>query len=110
MNKCRCEQAWQLWNEGKGQELIDKNVVDNCPISEVLRWIHIALLCVQDDPAQRPTMSNVVLMLGSKSVNLPELTTAPYSMARFTTMSNQSSTSGAGTGFLTDQSTASVSR
>ncbi|KAF9672202.1 hypothetical protein SADUNF_Sadunf11G0016200 [Salix dunnii] len=64
--------AWQLWNEGRGQELIDRNVVDSCPIGEALRWIHIALLCVQDDPARRPTMSLVVLMLGSNAVNLPQ--------------------------------------
>ncbi|KAG4199767.1 hypothetical protein ERO13_A05G167950v2 [Gossypium hirsutum] len=40
-------------------------------LTYVLRWIHIALLCVQDDPALRPTMSSAILMLGSKSVNLP---------------------------------------
>ncbi|XP_021676449.2 cysteine-rich receptor-like protein kinase 25 isoform X2 [Hevea brasiliensis] len=103
--------AWKLWNEGKGENLIDPNIVHSCPRSEALRWIHIALLCVQDDPAQRPTMSSVVLMLGSKSVNLPQPSTAPYSMGIFTTMSDQSSISGTGTGFLTsDRSTASVSR
>ncbi|KAF2303622.1 hypothetical protein GH714_020209 [Hevea brasiliensis] len=103
--------AWKLWNEGKGEDLIDPNIVHSCPRSEALRWIHIALLCVQDDPAQRPTMSSVVLMLGSKSVNLPQPSTAPYSMGIFTTMSDQSSISGTGTGFLTsDRSTASVSR
>ncbi|XP_037496544.1 putative receptor-like protein kinase At4g00960 [Jatropha curcas] len=103
--------TWQLWNEGRGKDLIDENIVDSCPVSETLRWIHIALLCVQDDPAERPTMSSVVLMLGSNSVNLPQPSTAPYSMGRFMTLSDQSSTSGTGTGFLTsDQSTATVSR
>ncbi|TYJ34599.1 hypothetical protein E1A91_A05G180000v1 [Gossypium mustelinum] len=80
--------AWLLWNEGKGQELIDPNIAGNCPIQEVLRWIHIALLCVQDDPALRPTMSSAILMLGSKSVNLPQPSTSPYSAARFLQMIN----------------------
>ncbi|KAK0580009.1 hypothetical protein LWI29_034965 [Acer saccharum] len=91
--------AWRIWNEGKGLELIDPNIVDNCPISEVLRWIHIALLCVQDDPADRPTMSLVVLMLGSQAINLPQPSTPPYSVGRFTTtLSDLSSTSTTGTG------------
>ncbi|KAK2644332.1 hypothetical protein Ddye_019527 [Dipteronia dyeriana] len=93
-------QAWQLWNEGKGLELIDSKIVDNCPISEVLRWIHIAFLCVQDDPATRPTMSQVVLMLGSQAIDLPSPSTAPYSVGRYTTMSDQS-TFGTGIGILT---------
>ncbi|KAK5831460.1 hypothetical protein PVK06_015258 [Gossypium arboreum] len=80
--------AWLLWNEGKGQELIDPNIAGNCSIQEVLRWIHIALLCVQDDPALRPTMSSAILMLGSKSVNLPQPSTSPYSAARFLQMIN----------------------
>ncbi|KAL5839801.1 hypothetical protein ACOSQ4_012409 [Xanthoceras sorbifolium] len=101
--------AWQLWNEGKGLELIDPNIVDNCPKSEVLRWIHIALLCVQDDPANRPTMSLVFLMLGSKAVDLPRPSIAPYSVGRFTTMSDKSSTFGTVTGFLTTDQTSTSS-
>ncbi|OMO64947.1 hypothetical protein COLO4_31692 [Corchorus olitorius] len=94
--------AWMLWNEGKGEELIDPNITNDCLIQDVLRWIHIALLCVQDDPALRPPMSAVVLMLGSKSVNLPQPSTPPYSAARFATMSDHSSTCGTnGTGLPT---------
>ncbi|KAL5774731.1 hypothetical protein ACOSP7_012288 [Xanthoceras sorbifolium] len=101
--------AWRLWNESKGLELIDPNILDTCPISEVLRWIHIALLCVQDDPADRPTMSLVVLMLGSQAVDLPQPSTPPYSVSRFTTMSDQSSTFRTGTGVLTSDTQTSSS-
>lgn len=38
----------------------------------VLRCIHIALLCVHDDPGRRPSMASIVLMLNSYSVTLPE--------------------------------------
>ncbi|KAK4857811.1 hypothetical protein QYF36_006635 [Acer negundo] len=57
----------------------------------------------KDDPADRPTMSLVVLMLGSQAINLPQPSTPPYSVGRFiTTFSDLSSTSttGTGTGFL----------
>ncbi|OMO64949.1 hypothetical protein COLO4_31694 [Corchorus olitorius] len=82
--------AWQLWKEGKGKELIDPKISGDCPVDEALRWIHIALLCVQDDPALRPTMSTIVFMLRSKLVDLPQPSTPPYSAARFVFMSNQS--------------------
>ena len=105
------EQAWQLWNEGTGKELIDRNIIDSCPVSEALRWIHIALVCVQDDPARRPTMSLVVLMLGSDAVNLPQPSIGPKSLVKFTSiLSRQSSASLSGSSFLaSDQSTASAS-
>lgn len=38
--------------------------------SDVLRCIHIGLLCVQGNPADRPVMSSVVMMLGSDTVAL----------------------------------------
>lgn len=99
------EQGWRLWNEGNGVKFIDPNIVEACDMSEALRWIHIALLCVQDDPADRPTMSSIVLMLASKSMNLPQPSTPPYSAARFTKMldqyeiSEQETSTGSATGF-----------
>ncbi|KAK2408428.1 G-type lectin S-receptor serine/threonine-protein kinase [Trifolium repens] len=57
--------AWSLWKEGRALELIDKNLEDSCVESEVLRCIHISLLCVQQLPEDRPVMPSVVLMLGS---------------------------------------------
>ena len=38
---------------------------------EIVTCMHIGLLCVQEDPADRPTMSFVVLALGSEPVALP---------------------------------------
>ena len=94
---------WQLWNEGKGVESIDHTIVDACPLSEALRLIHIALLCVQEDP-NRPTMSRVILMLASKTLNLPQPSSPPFSVSRLIIF-DQSSTIGNKTGFVTsDQS------
>ena len=64
-------QAWQLWNEGKGLELIDPIIIDeSSPSSEILRCIHVGLLCVQDQAIDRPTMLDVAIMLSSETVQL----------------------------------------
>ena len=42
----------------------------------------MGLLCVQDDPNDRPTMSNVVGMLGSESRSLPSPKQAAFVVKR----------------------------
>ncbi|KAF2305007.1 hypothetical protein GH714_001007 [Hevea brasiliensis] len=65
--------AWKMWSKGQGMELIDSLLAkSNVAAPEVLKYIHIGLLCVQDDPAQRPTMSSVVVMLGSEIATFPQ--------------------------------------
>lgn len=76
-------QAWHLWNEGKGMELIDPLLCDSCPGGEFLRYMHIALLCVQEDAYDRPTMSWVVLMLKNESATLDQPKQPPFSIGRF---------------------------
>ncbi|XP_028121658.1 G-type lectin S-receptor-like serine/threonine-protein kinase SD1-1 [Camellia sinensis] len=58
--------AWRLYKEGRSLELIDEALWDSCYLSEVLRSIHAGLLCVQQSPKDRPSMSSVVLMLGGE--------------------------------------------
>ncbi|XP_023635511.1 G-type lectin S-receptor-like serine/threonine-protein kinase At4g27290 isoform X2 [Capsella rubella] len=63
--------AWRQYTEDKACELIDEAFKESCTdISEVLRVIHIGLLCVQQDPKDRPNMSVVVLMLSSEMLLL----------------------------------------
>ncbi|XP_078182015.1 G-type lectin S-receptor-like serine/threonine-protein kinase At4g27290 isoform X1 [Carex rostrata] len=64
--------AWDLWKEERWFQLVDQSFVNNCPMTEVRKCIHVALMCVQDNATNRPTMSEVVTMLGSDSKNLPE--------------------------------------
>ena len=63
-----------MWNECKAPELLDPSLADSCTPAEVMRCIQIGLLCVQDHAADRPTMSNVVLMLSSSEseMELPQ--------------------------------------
>ncbi|CAA3009728.1 G-type lectin S-receptor-like serine threonine-kinase At4g27290 [Olea europaea subsp. europaea] len=59
--------AWRLWTEGRPLELID-SLLENTGIRpEMLRCIHTGLLCVQQSPEDRPTMSSVILMLNGES-------------------------------------------
>ncbi|KAK6268929.1 hypothetical protein QUC31_013089 [Theobroma cacao] len=62
-------QAWKNWNEGTPWKLIDDILLDDSR-SEMLRCIHLGLLCVQENIAHRPTMDSVVLMLSSSSISL----------------------------------------
>ncbi|TYI94630.1 hypothetical protein E1A91_D02G218600v1 [Gossypium mustelinum] len=63
--------AWRLWQEGKPLDLMDSTLRSSCNASEVLRCVHVGLLCLQEDPSERPTMSNVVVLLGSETASLP---------------------------------------
>ncbi|XP_039001504.1 G-type lectin S-receptor-like serine/threonine-protein kinase SD1-1, partial [Hibiscus syriacus] len=54
-----------LWTEGKPSDVADDFLVETGDLPELLRCIHISLLCVQQHPEERPSMSSVVLMLGS---------------------------------------------
>ncbi|GMP52742.1 hypothetical protein CsSME_00018445 [Camellia sinensis var. sinensis] len=58
--------AWKLYKEDRLLELINEALWDSCYLIEVLRSIHVGLLCVQQCPEDRPSMSSVVLMLGSE--------------------------------------------
>ncbi|KAK7262685.1 hypothetical protein RJT34_30261 [Clitoria ternatea] len=58
--------VWAMWKEGKALELIDSKIKESCIELEVLRCLHVSLLCVQQYPEDRPTMASVILMLGSE--------------------------------------------
>ncbi|KAL4178800.1 hypothetical protein AMTRI_Chr13g116910 [Amborella trichopoda] len=64
------EYAWHLWSDGRPIELMDQSLGETCPRNQVLRCIHIGLLCVQADATNRPHISSVVAMLGNDSLSL----------------------------------------
>jgi serine/threonine protein kinase len=79
--------AWKLWSEGTPLDLMDSTLEESHSRNEVTRCIHIALLCVQDDPDARPSMATVVLMLNSYSATL-SLPQQPVFLGRSVTGSN----------------------
>ncbi|KAI4295838.1 hypothetical protein L6164_035839 [Bauhinia variegata] len=80
--------GWHLWNEGKGLDLMDPLLADSCNHDEFLKYMHVGLLCVQEDAYDRPTMSSVVLMLKSVSETLPQPKKPPFSVGRFIDIGN----------------------
>ncbi|GMN28879.1 hypothetical protein TIFTF001_041238 [Ficus carica] len=64
--------AWTLHKEGSSFGLLDQHLRESHHnLEQVLRCIHVGLLCVQKSPMDRPDMSTVVVMLGSES-ELPQ--------------------------------------
>ncbi|KAJ4876401.1 putative cysteine-rich receptor-like protein kinase 39 [Raphanus sativus] len=62
--------AWKSWVEGKPETVIDPLLMEN-PRIEIIKLIQIGLLCVQEIAAKRPTMSSVIVWLGSETVTIP---------------------------------------
>ncbi|XP_073006387.1 G-type lectin S-receptor-like serine/threonine-protein kinase At1g11330 isoform X2 [Typha latifolia] len=64
--------TWELWEEGKWFELIDASLGDEYDKDEILKCINVALMCVQENAMDRPTMSNAIAMLSGESISLPD--------------------------------------
>ncbi|XP_050885887.1 cysteine-rich receptor-like protein kinase 44 isoform X3 [Lathyrus oleraceus] len=62
--------AWKKWSEQTPLELLDPMLRESYSRNEVMRCIHIGLLCIQESPHDRPSMETVALMLNSYSVTL----------------------------------------
>ncbi|XP_028204119.1 G-type lectin S-receptor-like serine/threonine-protein kinase At4g27290 isoform X1 [Glycine soja] len=63
-------QAWRLWNEERAVEFMDVNLDLTTIPSEFMSCLQVGLLCVQNLPEDRPTMSSVVFMLSNESIAL----------------------------------------
>ncbi|RZC94177.1 hypothetical protein C5167_021422 [Papaver somniferum] len=59
--------AWRLWNEGKWSDIVDEDLGDMYSPYEVMKCIHIGLLCGQNSAVDRPTMADVDRMLGNET-------------------------------------------
>ncbi|XVE66288.1 hypothetical protein DITRI_Ditri08aG0068400 [Diplodiscus trichospermus] len=63
--------AWHLWKAAKELDLLDQTLLESCNSNQLQKCLNVGLLCVQEDPSDRPTMSQVVFMLGSETASLP---------------------------------------
>ncbi|XP_058754076.1 cysteine-rich receptor-like protein kinase 44 [Vicia villosa] len=61
--------AWRSWIEGNATNIIDPSL-NNISQNEIMRCIHIGLLCIQENIVDRPTMATVAHMLNSYSLTL----------------------------------------
>ncbi|KAF7138938.1 hypothetical protein RHSIM_Rhsim07G0197400 [Rhododendron simsii] len=67
--------AWDLWREGKALDIVDSLLLgdghESFLAAQMLRCIHIGLLCVEESATDRPTMSDVDFMLSNETALLP---------------------------------------
>ncbi|KAK9706535.1 hypothetical protein RND81_07G133100 [Saponaria officinalis] len=68
--------AWRNWLEDTALNIADQSmsIVDE---TEVLKCIHISLLCVQENFTHRPSVSTVTLLLDSQYTNSPSMPSRP---------------------------------
>ncbi|PWA88964.1 S-locus glycoprotein domain-containing protein [Artemisia annua] len=95
--------AWQLWKEDRPLDLMDRVLLESYNSDEVLKCIIVGLLCVQEDPDDRPNMSTVVTMLTSDIATLPEPKQPAFLEAQWAKWAVQ-------TGWVTCQTSSAVKR
>lgn len=84
-------QIWDMWTEEQALGMVDPSLGESYPAHEVSRCIQIGLLCVQESASDRPTMSEVIFMLGNETT-LP----SPKKPAFILQSSNPNSTASKG--------------
>uniref|UniRef100_A0A6N2NH93 Protein kinase domain-containing protein n=1 Tax=Salix viminalis TaxID=40686 RepID=A0A6N2NH93_SALVM len=57
------ERVWEFYQKQELVNLVDTSLAGNYDVEEACNYLKIGLLCTQDVPKQRPSMSTVVLML-----------------------------------------------
>ncbi|XP_054776335.1 G-type lectin S-receptor-like serine/threonine-protein kinase SD1-13 isoform X5 [Prosopis cineraria] len=63
--------AWKLWIDANIVPLIDPHIYDPIFHKDILRYVQIGLLCVQELAKERPTMAIVLSMLQSEIIDIP---------------------------------------
>ncbi|KAM0008397.1 putative non-specific serine/threonine protein kinase [Helianthus debilis subsp. tardiflorus] len=65
--------VWRSWRKGEVSDIIDQTLKSgSSSIDDIIKVIHIGLLCVQESVVDRPTMASIIHMLDSFSIVLPE--------------------------------------
>ncbi|XP_068491687.1 cysteine-rich receptor-like protein kinase 6 isoform X2 [Phaseolus vulgaris] len=59
--------VWRQWKDERLLSILDSNIKEDFSEVEVLKCINIGLLCIQEDPNIRPTMSTVISYLNNHS-------------------------------------------
>nr|XP_048327075.1 G-type lectin S-receptor-like serine/threonine-protein kinase At1g67520 isoform X2 [Ziziphus jujuba var. spinosa] len=96
------EYAWYLWKEGRYLALLDQAVAETCTAtSEFRRCVEVGLFCVQESAEDRPTMSDVVSMLGGGG---DSVTVSGPKQPAFSKLAKQNSVENSGTCSVNDVS------
>ncbi|XP_050935867.1 G-type lectin S-receptor-like serine/threonine-protein kinase At1g11330 isoform X3 [Cucumis melo] len=63
--------AWKLWRENNLVALIDQTIFELHYEAEIVRCIHVGLLCVQELAKDRPNITTILSMLHNEITDLP---------------------------------------
>lgn len=74
-NMSLLEYAYELWKEGRGAEFADPSLDDTTSPCKIMRCMQVALLCVQENSADRPSMLEVDSLLKNegKPIGTPKV-------------------------------------
>ncbi|XP_028776255.1 putative receptor-like protein kinase At4g00960 [Neltuma alba] len=90
-------QAWRQWRNHTPLEIMESTLKETYSRTEVIKCIQIGLLCVQEDPDDRPTMATVISYLNTQLIDLPfprEPALFRYSAGKSTNMEDGDCSSG----------------
>ncbi|XP_070668772.1 receptor-like serine/threonine-protein kinase SD1-6 [Malus domestica] len=82
------EYACVSWKEDKGLDFIDPSLDDSSSSCKLLRCLQVALLCVQENADDRPTMLEVYSMLISDTQAVPTPTKTAFSVKNYDNVDN----------------------
>ncbi|XP_029126508.1 cysteine-rich receptor-like protein kinase 10 isoform X2 [Cajanus cajan] len=63
--------AWSQWRDESPFELLDPILLESYSPNEVEKCIQIGLLCVQENPDDRPRMGTIISYLSNPSIEMP---------------------------------------
>uniref|UniRef100_A0A453BCZ9 S-locus receptor kinase C-terminal domain-containing protein n=1 Tax=Aegilops tauschii subsp. strangulata TaxID=200361 RepID=A0A453BCZ9_AEGTS len=86
-----------MWRDGRAFELVDPTLGHCSEVADIMRCVKVALLCVQDNAMDRPTMTDVTAMLGNDGVPLPDPRRPPHFHLRVTSDDEEDGAGGSGT-------------
>ncbi|PON71688.1 Serine/threonine protein kinase [Parasponia andersonii] len=102
------QRAWKLYESNNHMKLVDQNLdPDEHEPETMKKIIEIALMCLQSSPVMRPTMSEVVVLLKTKSSLEPR---APLTSPVFVDVKARGDTSTSTASSNASNATASISR
>ncbi|XP_042038206.1 receptor-like serine/threonine-protein kinase SD1-7 [Salvia splendens] len=81
---CLLRYAWDLWKKGCVDELIDPTTLELLKSwsSVAMRYVQISLLCVEENPVDRPVISDVVAMLNNDKRAIQSPTNPTFTVGR----------------------------
>ncbi|KAK6946793.1 hypothetical protein RJ641_000266 [Dillenia turbinata] len=82
-------QAWELWKGNRALELMDPVLKYQCSNQTLQRHIIVALLCVQEDAADRANMAEVVSVHSNEYTYIPSPNQPAFSTIRVHTNANR---------------------